>query len=414
MTKLLLITYYFPPCGGASVQRWLRLLPHLVEAGFEVTVLTTEDGDYPQRDESLLALIPDRVRVIRTFTPVFGRLWKSLTDKDEPLPYGSLKLPETSSILKKTMFWFRLNTVYPDARVIWNPFARKQAIQLLKTENFDWIVTTGPPHSTHLVGMYLKKRFILNWLADFRDPWTQIFYLQEKKQNSYIKKRNKRLETKVVKTADVNLIVSQSIANQLPAGNKIVFYNGFEAEQFSGINYTKAEKFRIKFIGQLTEGQDINSLLDHLSLAAERNALKDITISFVGTRLAEEFNYYFPVIKTGFLPHEKALAEMVNSELLILLINQYADNQGMLTTKLFEYIAARTPILCIGPSDGEAFSIIRQSQSGMVFEKINPEIEVYLLDLYQKWQSGSPVRNDQDISQWSAGQQIKKLVSLLS
>ncbi|MFO7659849.1 MAG: glycosyl transferase [Candidatus Cloacimonadaceae bacterium] len=414
MNKLLLITYYFPPCGGASVQRWLRLLPHLVEAGFEVTVLTTEDGDYPQRDESLLALIPEKVRVARTFTPVFGKLWKSLTAKDEPLPYGSLKLPETSSILKKSMFWFRLNTVSPDARVIWNPFARKQAIQLLKTENFDWIVTTGPPHSTHLVGMYLKKRFKIKWLADFRDPWTQIFYLQEKKQNSFIKQRNKKLESKVVKTADVNLIVSQSIANQLPAGNKLVFYNGYEAGQFSQLKYEKAEHFRIKFIGQLTEGQDINSLLDYLSLAAERNSMQDIAFSFVGAHLTETAKYYFPIVKTGFLPHEQALAEMVNSELLILLINQYADNQGMLTTKLFEYIAARTPILCIGPADGEASTIIRQSQSGLVFEKTNPEIETYLLDLYQKWQSGIPVRNDQDISQWSAGQQIKKLVSLLS
>ncbi len=414
MTRLLLITYYFPPSGGASVQRWLRLLPHLVKAGIEVTVLTTENGDYPQTDESLLQLIPEKVRVIRTFTPVFGKLWKTLTDNDEPLPYGSLKLPETSSILKKTMFWFRLNTVYPDARVIWNPFVRKQASQLLKNENFDWIITTGPPHSTHLVGLHLKKRFNIKWMADFRDPWTQIFYLQEKKQNSLIVKRNKRLESKVVKTADLNLIVSQSIANQLPAGNKVVFYNGYETDQFSRMTYQNADRFRLKFIGQLTEGQDINPLLEFLSKAAERYSIHDMIFSFVGTRFDADGKYCFPIEKTSFLPHGKALDEMVNCELLVLLINQYADNQGMLTTKLFEYIASRTPILCIGPLDGEAAMIIRQAQGGKVFESFTPEMEIYLLDLYQKWQSGNPVRNDQDISQWSAGQQISKLISLLS
>ena len=414
MKKLLLISYYFPPCGGASVQRWLRLLPHLVKAGFEITVLTTENGDYPQQDASLLQLIPAKVKVIRTFTPVFGKLWKSLTDKDEPLPYGSLKLPETSSILRKTMFWFRLNTVYPDARVIWNPFARKQAIKLCRNENFDWIITTGPPHSTHLLGLFLKKRFKLRWLADFRDPWTQIFYLKENKQNSFVIRLNKRLERKVVTAADVNLIVSQSIANQLPAGNKVVFYNGFEPEQFSSITYQKADKFRIKFIGQLTEGQDIIPLLEFLSQTAKRNSLADIEFRFVGTRMPELGEYHFPVLSTIFLPHEKALEEMVHAELLILLINKYTDNQGMLTTKLFEYIAAKTPVLCIGPADGEAAQIIRAAQSGIVSPDLNPETESYFMGLYQNWLAAQPDRNDHDISQWSAGHQISRLIDILS
>jgi len=414
MKKLLLITYYFPPCGGASVQRWLRLLPHLVSAGFNITILTTNEGDYPQRDESLLDLIPSEVKVIRTFTPIFGKLWKSLTDKDEPLPYGNLKISETSSILKKTMFWFRLNTVYPDARVIWNPFARKQAIQLIKNESFDWIVTTGPPHSTHLIGMYLKKRFKVKWLADFRDPWTQIYYLKGNKQNSFVRQLNKRLENKVVRTADVNLVVSQSIANQLPDGNKTVFYNGFASEQFKNILYQKSDNFRIKFIGQLTEGQDINSLLDFISEITKHNSLSDITFSFIGTAFRKPEKYDFPILMTRFLPHEKALTEMVNSELLILLINKYTDNQGMLTTKLFEYVAAKTPILCIGPTDGEAAMIVNSSGSGIVHEELEPEIEAFILNLYQNWQSGNPVRNDHDISQWSAGHQIRSLINILS
>lgn len=414
MNKILLITYYFPPCGGAAVQRWLRLIPLLEKAGFDITVLTTKDGDYPVKDESLLQKIPSTVNVVRTYTPVFGRIWKSVTHKDEPLPYGSLDGSQTTSLKKRLMFWLRLNLIAPDARVIWNPFARRQALQLCREKGIDWVITTGPPHSTHLIALYLKKHIRIKWLADFRDPWTQIYYLKLQSQNSLISSINKHYEKLVLKQADLNLVISNDIAAQLPNGRKKVFYNGFDAEQFRNLKYKRTPKFRIKYIGQLTAGQNIAALLKFLSDNAFEHMIKEFYFNFVGTKPFEIEPLHYPVNFIDYLPHEQALAEMVNCELLILIINSYTDNLGMLTTKLFEYIASGTPVLCIGPEQGEAAEIVRQAKAGFATSDLTQEMWSYLVDLYHNWQQANPVRTDHDISQWSVQHQVRELISIFS
>lgn len=413
MKRILLISYYFPPCGGAGVQRWLRLLPLLWERGYEITVLTTKNGDYPVVDTSLMQRIPPSIKVVRTFTPVFGKLWQKATKPGEPLPYGSLDASQSSSFSKKVMYWIRLQLVYPDVRVIWNPFALRAAKKLSSEKHFDWVITTGPPHSTHLIGYALKKLFGTRWLADFRDPWTQIFYLQLNPPNRLLSKLNQQLENRVVRSADVNLVVSESIAAQLPTGKKSVFYNGFDALQFKDIVYQKTPRFRIKYIGQLTEGQDMKAILDYLSGQAQKAEITDLEFAYIGTNNPILGEYYFPIITRSHLPHQAALAEMVQSELLILLINAYADNQGMLTTKLFEYVAAKTPILCIGPLDGEAAEIILRAGGGKVYAGLTSDVWEYVGQLYHQWQENLPWRNDNDVSLWSVQQQIDSLTAVL-
>lgn len=412
MKKILLITYYFPPCGGAAVQRWLRLLPLLDKAGFKITVLTTLNGDYPVTDDTLLDKLPTGIEIIRTYTPVFGTIWKKLAGKGKSIPYGSLDNSKSTSLLEKLMYWLRLNIIFPDARVVWNRYAKTKALSLCRTKGFDWVITTGPPNSTHLIGLYLKKQIKTKWITDFRDPWTQIYYLKRNKQNLLIIAINKYLEKKVVQTADLNIIVSNAIAKQLPDSKKFIFYNGFDETQFSNVQYIKDKAFRIKFIGQLTEGQDINTLLIYLSGKTREHAIENISFSFVGTRKMALPDLHFDAEFLEFMPHEQAIKEMVNSELLILIINDYIGNQGMLTTKIFEYIASRTPILCIGPMDGEAASLIRQTHSGYVTGKVNDEMWCYVEGLYTNWQASEVVRSDHDISQWSVQQQIKRLVSV--
>ena len=414
MKRLLLITYYFPPCGGAAVQRWLRLLPLLADSGYEITVLTTQDGDYPSRDETLLEKIPPGVKVIRTKTPVFGNLWRIITGQKEPLPYGSLDSSESTSIAKKLMYWVRLNLIYPDARVIWNHIAITTAMQLCRENRFDWVITTGPPHSTHLIGLYLKKHIKIKWLADFRDPWTQIYYLKSNQQNRLVTKLNYRLEKQVLSHADVNLVVSNAIANQLPDGMKKVLYNGFDKEQFLDTIYTKTDKFRIKYIGQITQGQDINQLLAFVSAQLAKHNIEDVSFEFIGTTGINLPEVGMPVTVKSYMAHTQAINEMVNSELLVLIINNYADNQGMLTTKLFEYIGAGTPILCFGPLDGEAAAIIHQAQAGLVSPEFNAEVWSFIDSLYQKWQAGITIKNDHDVSQWSVQQQIRELIDILA
>jgi hypothetical protein len=174
--KILLITYYFPPCGGAAVQRWLRFINALDKKGVEIFVVTTLDGDYPYRDESLLSKIPATVKVLRSKPISFGKLWNILGQKE--LPYGSLQNKTTDKPLQKFLYWLRLNVIVPDLRIGWNPAALKSAVQVLRTNKIDYVITTGPPHSTHLIGLKLKKRYNIQWRTDFHDPMSEIYYLK--------------------------------------------------------------------------------------------------------------------------------------------------------------------------------------------------------------------------------------------
>lgn len=412
MKNLLIITYYFPPCGGAAVQRWLRLIPELSKLGYKITVLTTRNGDYPVLDTTLLERIPKEVEVVRSYTPVFGSVWRSVFGKHEPIPYGSLDNKRQSSLLAKIMCWVRLNLIIPDARVIWNPFALKAARHLCLTRKIDWMITTGPPHSTHLIGLKLRSRYKIKWMADFRDPWSKIFYLTLEKQNQLIKYINYRLEKKVVQLADMNLVVSRYIAESLPEGNKRVLYNGYDETLFNSLSFEISSKFRIKYIGSLTAGQDIVQVLEYLERFVTNYQIHDLELHFIGTKPFEIKEYHYPVKFTNFLTHAAAIVEMVNSELLVLLINKYAGNQGMLTTKLFEYIASKTPILCLGPETGEAAQILASTVSGCTVSELSDDFSL-IHDLYESWHLSNPKRNDRDVIQWSVQQQIKQMAELL-
>jgi len=403
--KLLLISYYFPPCGGAGVQRWLRLVNALSAKGVHITVLTTRNGDYPQIDPSLLERIPREVKVIRTRPLGFSWLWKALGQKE--LPYGSLNSSHKDSLLKKALYWLRINLVVPDIRRGWNPAAYRNAVRELATDRYEWIITTGPPHSTHLIGLRLKRRYGRKWLADFRDPMSQIYYLQFNPPIKPTQWLHRYYERQIVRSADLNLIVSHSIATGLPQGTKAVLYNGYDPEDFTGISYERADKFRIKYAGQLTAGQDPSPLIKALQTMPQDYQIDLITI---GTRNFPSSG--FPVHNIPYLPHHQALTELVNAELLLLVINDYPGNEGMLTTKLFEYIASRTPILCLGNAEGEAARLVRTTQSGIISTDTDA-IADYINVLYTAWHQGDPRRCTGDISNLDVNHQAAELLAML-
>ena len=206
--KLLLISYYFPPCGGAAVQRWLRFINALDRRGVKVTVVTTREGDYPYTDYSLFDKLPTGIRVLRSKPFGFGSLWRFLGQKE--LPYGSLKSRHNDSLLKRTLYWLRLNLIVPDLRIGWNSSAYKLAKAELLKNNYTAVITTGPPHSTHLIGLKLKKNLRIKWCTDFRDPWSEIYYLKLTPPLSLTLNLHKYMERKVIASADLNFIVSRS------------------------------------------------------------------------------------------------------------------------------------------------------------------------------------------------------------
>lgn len=369
MTRLLLITYYFPPCGGAPVQRWLRLLPHLVNRGCEITVITTQEGDYPFIDKSLIQRIPESVKVIRT--PVYNtsRLWKLIFGSGSNQPYGTLS-SQNMSFIHKILLWTRLNIIIPDIRIIWNPSAYKAAAEEIKAGVYDAIITTGPPHSTHFVGMRLKKNLHVPWIADFRDPFREIHYLNLANPSLLTRQIYRKLEIKLVAAADLVLTVSESIKKRLPDGNKVVIFNAYEPQDFSGFSYLESPMFRVKYVGQITAGQDFRLITEFARKVCD---LSGYDLTFIGTRLnSQQQNQLSTTHKdririTGFVAHDQAVKELVDADALLLIVNDTIGSSGILTTKLFEYLASRTLILCISPVMGEAARIIEQCGAGKVF-----------------------------------------------
>jgi len=419
--RILLISYYFPPCGGAAVQRWHKWLPVLVESGIEVTVLTTASGDYPVLDPSLEQEIPPQVKVLRSGAPSTAKLWKALFGKRSSVPYGDLSTNAKTGFLRKALIWARLNLIIPDARKFWNPSALKTATAFLKTNLVDAVITTGPPHSTHLIGLELKKRHRVRWIADWRDPWSTVYYLKLNPPCGWSLRRHQALERKVAQSADLNIVISKHLAKQLPSSNSIVVRNGYDAAKTAAARVnenTRAERFRIKYVGNLTEGQKLEEAVKIIGKAFPDG---DFELTCVGTRIDADRMKLLAVEIPGsffckcFVPHQQAISEMADCELLLLLINYYEGFEGMLTTKLYEYISSGTKILCLGPHGGEAEELIDLYKAGACFD-ISEEAAAmsFLKGLREDWRAGKNITNNSDTSELSTRHQAAIMISALS
>jgi hypothetical protein len=415
--NLLLLTYYWPPCGGAAVQRWLRLSAEIVARGHKITVITTRRGDYPFIDPELMNEVASGVRVLRTYTPVFGNMFRRVAGKQQEIPYGSFRSRPGDSPLKRLLLWVRRNLVIPDARAVWNPFLYRAALAELRKGKHDVLITTGPPHSTHLVGHRLSKERGVPWIADFRDPWSKIVYLVESPPWKPMQRILGNMERRVCADAAAVLAVSEAIARELPEGNKHVVRNGFREREFVGFEHRPSSYFRIKYIGSLTEGRDLTPLLaavEQLSAQGE-----PIRLSFIGSfrELPADWTRLYPHVdfeNQPFLPHAQALSEAVSAEALVLWINRYAGSEGYLTMKLFEYVGSRTFVLGVGPTDCEAAKLLREYGAGeMVDYGDGVGIREVLGKRIREWKSGELVRNTADLSGLTAGGLAGQLLEIV-
>ncbi len=413
MKKILLITYYFPPCGGASVQRWIRLIPYLIKNGWLPTVITTSNGDYPVHDYTLAKKIPPQVRVIRTRTPLISK--KFLKISKQQLPQNSLQVGNNVPFFIKLAFWLRINLVFPDIRRIWNKYAYKSALEEIQTNKYDIILTTGPPHSTHLVGLKLTQKIPVKWITDFRDPWTKIHYLQMVKQNLLVRYLNERLENKVVNNADMNLIISKTISDTLPGGNKKILYNGYDPADFNNLSFQNIDKnnlFRVKYVGRIIKGYPVEQVLGWLNEMISEKMIKSMEISFIGSCAEGSYNYPLLNIRyTEFLTHQQALQEMIDSEILLLFIGDWPDNKGVLTTKIFEYLATGNFIIGVGPVDGEAAQILKDSNNGIMIDYTDKMGFIKTVEnIHSQFKIRKLSKNsEENISRFSTPEQASKL-----
>ncbi|MEZ4907332.1 MAG: glycosyltransferase family 4 protein [Saprospiraceae bacterium] len=424
MKKVLIITYYWPPSGGAGVQRWVKLSKYLAELNLEIHVLTVDEkyASYTSSDKSLIKDINPKVIVHKTKSFEILKLYGKIAGKNK-VPSAGFSNVNVNSKKQKLINFIRSNFFIPDPRKGWNKYAYQEAKKIIATYNIETIITSSPPHSTQLIGYKLKMKYNIKWIADFRDPWTDIYYyniLNHSRISDFI---NKNYERKVLEKSDNIITVSNSIGelfNQKSPKiqkNKIhIIPNGFDYEDFKDRKINKSDKFIITYTGTMSSLYEPQIIFQAISELINENKIKNLLIQFIGSISNDILSYikklnlkeYLVLLDT--VPHDEIIDFQLNSTLLLLVIPNVQNSNGILTGKIFEYLATNNPILCLGPENGDAAEIIEQCNAGKTFNRnqIN-DIKEYLVTEYQSFISSKTIDQNENINLYNRELQALKI-----
>ena len=376
--KVLIITYYWPPSGGAGVQRWLKFSKYLREFGWEPVIYTPENPEAPAIDNSLEKDIPDGISILkRPITEPYSVYKRFVGMKPgEKVNAGFLQEKEKPGMAEGFAVWLRGNFFIPDARRFWIRPSVKFLKDYLSDHPVDAIVSTGPPHSMHLIALQLHKKLSIPWLADFRDPWTGIDFYHQLKLTSLADRLHHKFEKKVLTSATAVTVVSQDMANEfngiVKRDYKLVT-NGYDVDDISPLPTDQLDlKFSISHIGSINASRNplklwkvISEIVKESSGFADALQIKLIGKVDIGVLKSIEENGLYPFLtRIEYMPHQEVMHEIQKSQLLLLLINNTPNAKGILTGKIFEYLGSGRPILSIGPEDGEAAEMLSDCVAG--------------------------------------------------
>ena len=423
MKKILIITYYWPPSGGAGVQRWLKFVKYLPEFGWEPVILTVDPryASYPQRDESLAAEIDPNCKVYTTKSFELYNLYKWISGKKE-VPYGGFANESKEGLFQKVSKFLRGNFLLPDPRRGWNKYALKKAAELINQFNIETVVTTSPPHSTQLIGLSLKRQFNIRWIADLRDPWTDIYYYNQFKHTTLARNIDLRYERQVVENADLVVTVSEDV-KRIFAGKStlniavktVVIPNGFDEDDFNIKQVPVETKKVITYTGTISEAYPVDCFLEALC-GLDEELKSQILIRFVGKvppSVVQKFrNTQLEIELVGYVDHPKSIEYLLRSNLLLLIIPDVKNNNGILTGKFFEYLAAQKPILAIGPKEGDLAKIIQDTHCGELFDY--QDSEGMRLFLEANLNHTAIISNGEKAGEYSRKQLTRKIAQLLN
>lgn len=403
MKRALIITYYWIPSGGAGVQRWVKFTKYLREFGYEPVIYTPENPEYPSTDHSLERDIPSGVEIIKT--PIWEpyNIYRNLTGKKgQRINAGFISENKKSGWKDKLSIWIRGNFLIPDPRRFWIKPSVSYLSNYLRNNPVDVIITTGPPHSMHLIGLGLKKHFpTIPWVADFRDPWTNIDFYKELNLNPLSDKIHHNLEKQVVVKADSIIVVSNGMKDEflsIGARSLKVIPNGYDNTDIEGIKTVIDSRFSISHIGTLNAARNPHTVWRVLSEICKEDVTfkTDLEIQLVGKvdftvlENIEAEGLSGNLTKIDYLSHSEAIAKQQSSQVLMLLINNTGNAKGILTGKFFEYLAAKRPILGIGPSDGDAAEILKEINAGVMVDFDDTEAtRKSILEYYKRFKNNS-------------------------
>lgn len=415
--KVLILTYYWPPSGGSGVQRWMYFAKYLKQLGWEPIVITLDEKQaaYPQLDHSLLKEV-EGIRVIRTATREPLRLYARIFNRNEAngIPQGEVN---TKSFFGQVAAYIRGNYFIPDARKGWVPYAVKAAQKLLKEEKIDHLITTGPPHSTHLAGLQLSALFQLNWWADLRDPWSDIFYNKQMLRSQRSQKKDAQLEKTVLQKAS-GIITTiggdfhYNLRQKAPQQRFVTLANGYDAKLMQKIvAFPPKEAFHIVYTGLLTQHQAYPAIIEALRQLKGDRPIRFSLAGNISKNILKEIEIALPhveVIYHGYLDHAAAVGLMKKGHLLLNFIFSGALTQ-MISGKLLEYFGTQVPVLSIGDPLTAAGTFIAQGTCAkMIKSEDKAGILTFIQALFEA--DAPPINKMENLSEWSRKSITERLI----
>lgn len=376
MKRILIITYYWPPSAGSGVQRWLKFSKYLPRHGWQPVIYTPENPDFDLKDDTLLKDIPPEAEILKR--PIWEpyQLLRLFKGKKAKVNTGFVQSTKDNNWKTSLLSWIRGNLFIPDPRVFWKRPSVRYLTKYLKANPVDAIVTTGPPHSMHLIGLGLKKKLGIPWIVDIRDPWSKLDFLDNFRVTKGNRAKYERMEKTVLNQCDLVLATSYSMKELLqPFDHQkyVPITNGFDEDDFRNIEKPQPKKFTIFHAGLLNAPRNPEKLWDVLAELCQESPTfsSQLKIKLAGTidphisgRLQHD-----PILKDklqllSYLPHEEVIEQYAQSSVLLLLINNTYNSKVNIPGKLFEYLAVGRPILALGAPDDDAVTIVKKSGAG--------------------------------------------------
>ena len=430
MKRVLIITYYWPPSGGSGVQRWLKMSKYLPENAWQPVIYTAEDAEYPVEDPSLEKDVAPETEVIRRPIVEPYSFYKKFLGikKGEKVKAGFINEGAKKTGWKENLsVWLRGNLFIPDARCWWIKPSVKYLTKYLKEHPVDAIISTGPPHSMHLIARALHKKFNIPWVADFRDPWTDIDFYKDLKLTRCADRKHHRLENQVLTEATRVVTVGWDCAKGLEshgAKDVIVITNGYdfdcpilETDENLSQRQQETSLFTMSHIGIIGANRNPETFwqaIAELDLSIKIRLIGQVDNSVLESIKRNNIEKYVEII--SYIPHNQVIEEQKKSDVLLLFVNNTPNAKGILTGKLFEYMASGRPILCIGPENGDSARILNETQTGVTIGFDDKEkMKSVILDLYKKYQENQLVTNDiQAVEKYSRRNLTKDFVNILN
>lgn len=403
MKKVLFILYYWPPSGGAGVQRCLKMVKYMRDFGWEPIVYTAKDAHYPIVDPTLEKDVHPQQLVLRH--PIWEPydLYRKFTGqkKEKRVYSGFMSKDQKPSFTQKASVWIRGNLFIPDARRFWIKPSVKFLTNYIKKHPVDAIISSGPPHSVHMIGRGVKRKTGIPWIADFRDPWTQIDFYDQLMLTGLADYWHKKLEKTVIKEASHLVTVSENwveLYKQLGAEKVRLIRNGFDHEDFEFEKPPLDTEFSCSHIGFLNQDRNSPELWEAFAALCSENQAFDsaLKLRFIGKTDPSVFSQLDTlgltdkVERIAYIPHNEVVKKTVSSQVLLLLVNDVPNVMGHIPGKTYEYVASGRPVLGIGPADADFAKVLRASQSGKTCEFGDKEsmkkVLMNYFELFQKKQ----------------------------